>query len=201
MDVDRLERAIALEELIRRSPSETDRLASDLLRDGDPRIRIMAVEGVAKLALASRLSDIQRLLRTEREPAVIAAMIDATVTLSQGDGRDVASPELERVLLAAAEHSDPTVRCAAVQAVGSLRVASGIPSLLSCLSDRRVAVRLSAADALGELGSETEIEALDRARRKAFFPVSRRIYKAAVHRIQARCAGREVSHPGFGGDH
>ncbi len=161
-------------------------LGGKLLRHGAPAIRVKTVELMAD-TVETRTA-IAEAAGAERDPGVLHAYIRAVAD----DGARV--PKVGAMLLAAADHADPAIRLAAVDALSRAanRWLTGGPEKLVAVarSDRDPRVRRAACAQGGKLGNDVFLPLYEQATASAADPD---MYAACMEGLVAMFH----NHPGF----
>ncbi len=131
------------------------------LADGEVRVRLAALESLARAPSARVAEPVTGLLRRDPWPMVRAA----AATLAAAAPAD---PELDRALVAALRDRSARVRQPVVVALGARRVVASAKPLRKRLTDRdeAVGVRIAAAGALATLCDPAAVEPLTRLARR-----------------------------------
>jgi len=142
-------------------PAAFERELVRALGDGEVRVRVAALESLARGPSASVAAPVAELLRRDPWPMVRAAAA-AVIAVAPVD------PELDRALIAALRDRSPRVRQPVVVALGARRVTAAAKPLRKRLTDREetVGVRAAAAGALAAVCDPAAVEPLTRLARR-----------------------------------
>ncbi|MDD5285747.1 MAG: HEAT repeat domain-containing protein [Desulfuromonadaceae bacterium] len=165
--------------------SEYSDLVGRSLKDNSAGVRTAAATAAARLGMISSIPDLVS-LTDDTDPNVSSSAVSSLQELASIDRSDILSVarqfgdsevprhrrhasllyaslgENERLLLLAKDE-DPTVRKAAVNAIGRLRIKSAGTILVMALVDENPDVRMAAAEALGNINDNSAVEALEHA--------------------------------------
>ncbi|UCH41060.1 MAG: HEAT repeat domain-containing protein [Gammaproteobacteria bacterium] len=126
-----------------------------MLNDGDPAVRLAALEAVGDMTTASVLPVLLMAL-SDPDPRVRIAALEA---LAAHEDR-AAAGSIEPYLY----DENPKVRLAAIEALSDLVAETAVHSLAGLLSDPEVPIRQQAVTALGDIGGENAVMYLLQAR-------------------------------------
>jgi hypothetical protein len=133
------------------NPASVD-LLQELARVGPEKVRVEAVDALAKIAGESTLPFFETIFKADESHRVRLATVRAHYQV--GRGKNV------QFILEAIHDPAPTVRRRSVTCLGWLRDSVAVPSLTQALTDSDPSVKRAAADALGHTGDSGALPAL-----------------------------------------
>lgn len=128
---------------------KSEMLCDQMRRDGERLVRAEAIRCYGTAELTKRVAQLDEIARTDKDPMMRAAAVNAL-----GQLKDSAVPSL---LVPALRDPDFTVATAAVEAIGAQAYKAGAPAVMAAYRARPerefVDVQLEAVRVLGELGA------------------------------------------------